>query len=106
MAQLLTAMSTLQLFRALVLAGGELFSTILISSRQLQAFDVQVGDLAVTALSDHLGTGGAITTVTGESTGVGASRGAGLRATLFTLLTFFSSLCFLSFGVRSYRVTH
>lgn len=57
-----------------------------------QAFDVQVRHFAVASLSDHLSAGGAVATVTGEGTWMGASSGAGLRAALFTLFTLLSSL--------------
>lgn len=61
-------MPTLQLFRALVLAGGEEFSIFIVSRGQLQALNVEVGHLAVASLSDHLSAGGAVAMVTGEGT--------------------------------------
>lgn len=41
----------------------------------------------MTALANHLMTGGAVTRVTWAGTGVWAAWGAGLRATLLTYLT-------------------
>lgn len=104
MTQLFTAMSTLQLFRALVPAGGEEFSTFIISRGQLRALYIQDGHLAVASLSDHLSAGGAVATVTGESTWVGASGEAGLTAALFTLFTLFPGPGFLPFGVKGHSM--
>lgn len=104
MTELFTAMSTLQLLRALVPAGGEEFSTFIISRGQLRALDVQDGYFAVASLSDHLSAGGAVATVTGEGTWVRASGGAGLTAALFTQFTLSSSLFFLPFGVKGHSM--
>lgn len=87
MTHLLTAVTTAQLFRTLVVAGAQLHLRLLVSGGQLRALDVQQADLAVAALADHLAAGGAVAGVTGAGAGVGAAWGAGLRAGLLTHLT-------------------
>lgn len=51
-----------------------------------RALHIEQADLAVAALANHLTAGGAVARVAGQGAGVGAARGAGLRAALLTHL--------------------
>lgn len=87
MTHLLTAVTTRQLFRTLVVAGTQLYLCLCISGRPLRAVDEQHDDPAVAALLGHKTAGGAEGGVAAQGTAVRTAGGAGQEAGLCTLLT-------------------